>query len=258
MTAAPAPEVRRPRRSAAARIWMVAAVPVTVVVLAVLLGAAIVLVSELLVPGKAFDWGLPLVAYGALVEGAFGSSDAVVSTLVNSTPLVFGGLAVGFGFKAGLFNIGAQGQFLVGALGAVIVGVWMADAPAIVAIPAAALAGFVAGGLWGFVPGFLKAVSGRPRSGQHDHDELHRGPAPGRARERAAEGAAVALPGDLRRRQRGVPDPARAQRPPRDRAGAAGRRLRLVAPVPDHLGLRGPLGRRQPRRVALCRACGRS
>jgi ABC-type uncharacterized transport system permease subunit len=147
-------------RSAVARAWSVAAVPVTVVVLAVLLGAAIVLVSELLVPGKAFDWGLPLVAYGALLEGAFGSSDAVVSTLVNSTPLVFGGLAVGFGFKAGLFNIGAQGQFLVGALGAVIVGVWLADAPAVVAIPLAALAGLVAGGVWGFVPGFLKAVSG--------------------------------------------------------------------------------------------------
>jgi ABC-type uncharacterized transport system permease subunit len=151
---------RMTARRAVARAWSVAAVPVTVVVLAVLLGAAIVLVSELLVPGKAFDWGLPLVAYGALLQGAFGSSDAVVSTLVNSTPLVFGGLAVGFGFKAGLFNIGAQGQFLAGALGAVIVGVWLADAPSIVAIPAAALAGLIAGGLWGFVPGFLKAVSG--------------------------------------------------------------------------------------------------
>jgi ABC-type uncharacterized transport system permease subunit len=151
---------RRPRRSLAARIWSVTAVPVTVVLLAVLLGAAIVLVSELLVPGKAFDWGLPLVAYGSLIEGAFGSSDAVVSTMVNSTPLVFGGLAVGFGFKAGLFNIGAQGQFLVGALGAVIVGVWLADAPAVIAIPAAGLAGFLAGAVWGFVPGFLKAVSG--------------------------------------------------------------------------------------------------
>jgi simple sugar transport system permease protein len=73
---------------------------------------------------------------------------------------VFGGLAVGFGFKAGLFNIGAQGQFLVGALGAVIVGVWLSEAPAPIAITLATLAGVVAGGLWGFVPGFLKAVSG--------------------------------------------------------------------------------------------------
>jgi len=153
----------RPRlegRGALARAWSLLALPVTVIVLSVVLGAVIVLLSELLVPGKEFDWGLPLVAYGALLEGALGSPDAVVSMFVNTTPLLFGGLAVGFGFRAGLFNIGAQGQFLVGALGAVIVGVWMADAPAIVAIPLAALAGFVAGGLWGFVPGFLKAVSG--------------------------------------------------------------------------------------------------
>jgi simple sugar transport system permease protein len=160
MTASEPQQDRRPQPSLAVRIWQATAVPVTVVVLAVLLGAAIILLSELLVPGKEFDWGLPLVAYGALLEGALGSFDAVVSTLVNSTPLVFGGLAVGFGFKAGLFNIGAQGQFLVGALGAVIVGVWLADAPPLIAIPAATLAGFVAGGLWGFVPGFLKAVSG--------------------------------------------------------------------------------------------------
>ena len=160
MSGAPAKTARPRGRAVIARAWSVAAVPVSVVVLAVLFGAAIVLVSELLVPGKAFDWGLPLVAYGALLEGAFGNPDAVVSTLVNSTPLVFGGLAVGFGFKAGLFNIGAQGQFLVGALGAVIVGVQLSDAPAVVAIPLAALAGFIAGGLWGFVPGFLKAVSG--------------------------------------------------------------------------------------------------
>jgi general nucleoside transport system permease protein len=159
VTARPVPKGRA-GRGRAARAWSLLAVPVSVVVLAVLLGAAIILVSELLVPGKAFDWSLPAVAYGALLEGGFGSFDAVVSTLVNSTPLLFGGLAVGFGFKAGLFNIGAQGQFLVGALGAVIVGVWVADAPPIVAIPLAALAGVVGGGLWGFVPGFLKAVSG--------------------------------------------------------------------------------------------------
>ena len=158
-----------------ARVWSVAAVPVTVVVLAVLLGAAIVLVSELLVPGKAFDWGLPLVAYGALIEGAIGNPDAIVSTMVNSTPLVFGGLAVGFGFKAGLFNIGAQGQFLIGALGAVIVGVWLADAPADRRHPGrrrSRASWPAASGASSRVPqGGLGSARGR----QHDHDELHRG-----------------------------------------------------------------------------------
>lgn len=143
-----------------ARAWSVLAIPLTVIVLSFLLGAAIVLVSELLVPGKTFNWSLPFVAYGALVEGSFGSTNAIVSTLVNTTPLIFGGLAVGFGFRAGLFNIGAQGQFLVGALGAVIVGVWLSDAPPLIAITLATVAGVAAGGLWGFVPGFLKATAG--------------------------------------------------------------------------------------------------
>jgi ABC-type uncharacterized transport system permease subunit len=148
----------RPARIA--RAWSLLAIPLTVIILSFLVGAVIILFKQLLVPGKAFDWTLPLVAYGALLQGALGSWDGIVSTLVNTGPLVFGGLAVGFGFKAGLFNIGAQGQFLVGALGAVIVGVWLADAPAPVAIVLATLAGVLAGGLWGFIPGFLKAVSG--------------------------------------------------------------------------------------------------
>ena len=160
---APGPPVSAPMRGRpglASRVWSVAAVPVVVIGLSVLLGAVIIVFSELLVPGHTFDIGLPVVAYSALVSGALGNPDAVVSTLVYSTPLIFGGLAVGFGFKAGLFNIGAQGQFLVGALGAVMAGVALAEVPAPIAIPLAALAGFVAGGIWGFIPGFLKAVSG--------------------------------------------------------------------------------------------------
>jgi len=150
----------RPKRSLAARAWAVLAVPIVVTVLSLLLGAVIILASELIVTGHKFDPGLPLTAYGALIQGAYGTTDAVIRTLVFSTPLLLGGLAVAFGFKAGLFNIGAQGQFLVGALGAVVVGVALADAPAPVAILAATVAGIVGGALWGFIPGFLKAVSG--------------------------------------------------------------------------------------------------
>jgi ABC-type uncharacterized transport system permease subunit len=162
MSASPAPARAPARRppGLASRVWSVVAVPLVVIVLSVLVGAAIIVFSELLVPGHTFDLGLPIVAYSALLSGALGNPDAIVSTLVYSTPLVFGGLAVGFGFKAGLFNIGAQGQFLVGALGAVMAGVALADVPAPIAIPLATLAGFIAGGIWGFIPGFLKAVSG--------------------------------------------------------------------------------------------------
>jgi general nucleoside transport system permease protein len=153
-------EAPRPTRSLGARAWSILAVPIVVTVLSLLLGALIILASELIVTGHKFDPSLPLTAYGALVQGAFGTTDAVIRTLVFSAPLLFGGLAVAFGFKAGLFNIGAQGQFLVGALGAVVVGVALADAPAPVAIVAATLAGITGGALWGFIPGFLKAVSG--------------------------------------------------------------------------------------------------
>jgi len=160
VTAPADPSPASARRPLGVRIWSVAAVPLIVTVLSLLVGALVILFSELLVPGKPFDPLLPLTAYGALIQGSYGGFDAIVSTLVYTTPLVLGGLAVAFGFKAGLFNIGAQGQFLLGALGAVIVGVALADAPAPIAIVAAMTAGIVAGGIWGFIPGFLKAVSG--------------------------------------------------------------------------------------------------
>jgi general nucleoside transport system permease protein len=89
-----------------------------------------------------------------------GSPDAIVQTFVQATPLLLAGLGVGLGFKAGLFNIGAQGQFLLGALGAIWVGSLMASAPAVAAIPAALLAGLIVGGFWAGIAGFLKATSG--------------------------------------------------------------------------------------------------
>jgi ABC-type uncharacterized transport system permease subunit len=162
------PADSRAELGTAARIWSIIAVPLAVIVGSVALGAVVILVSEPLIPGREFDPWLWVTAYQAMVEGAIGNPSewvaldfhSIVSTLVNSTPLLFGGLAVGFGFKAGLFNIGAQGQFLAGALGAVIVGVMLREAPAPVGIVSATVAGLVSGAAWGFVPGFLKAYSG--------------------------------------------------------------------------------------------------
>lgn len=154
-----APRERRSVRRVWSAVWAVAALPLIAIVLALVVGAIIILSSELIVGGP-FDPLLPLVAYRALVVGAFGNVDAVVDTLVATSPLVFGGLAVAVAFKAGLFNIGAQGQFLMGALGAVAVGVAVAGQPSYVAIPAAVLAGVLIGGLTGLIPGLLKAISG--------------------------------------------------------------------------------------------------
>ena len=140
--------------------WLVGALPVVSIALALVVGAVVILASELLLPNHAFDPFLPISSYLALLDGSFGQGSAIVNTLVSTTPLLLGGLAVAIGFKAGLFNIGAQGQFLMGALGAVAVGVAVNQAPPLVAIPVALAGGMLAGAAWGFIPGFLKAVSG--------------------------------------------------------------------------------------------------
>ena len=142
------------------RIWSALALPLVAILLAMVVGYFIILISELLVSGGQLDFLLPLNAYMGLIQGSIGSETAIINTIVTATPLVLGGLSVAFGFRAGLFNIGAQGQFWLGITGAVAVGVALQDAPPIVAISLALLGGVAAGALWGFIPGVLKAVSG--------------------------------------------------------------------------------------------------
>jgi simple sugar transport system permease protein len=148
------------RRTFLGRLWGTAGLSILSILLGLLVGAFVILGSELLLPGNEFDLKLPITAYRALIQGSIGSFDAIVNTLVETVPLVLAGLSVALGFKAGLFNIGAQGQFLIGALGAVTVGVALASQPPVVAITVAMLAGVLAGAAWGFIPGILKAVSG--------------------------------------------------------------------------------------------------
>jgi simple sugar transport system permease protein len=152
-----------PRRSDAGswlrRTWAVVAMPLIAIAIAAVAGALIIVGSELLT-GQGFTPGLALEAYQALIAGAIGSEQAIVNTIVSATPLILGGLSVALAFKAGLFNIGAQGQFLMGALAAVAVGVAVSDLPPFVAIPIALLASMAAGAFWGFIPGYLKAYTG--------------------------------------------------------------------------------------------------
>jgi general nucleoside transport system permease protein len=141
------------------RVWGIVAMPLISIGLAILVGSLVIIVSEWLVGGT-LEIGLAIEAYSALITGSVGSFNAIVNTLVAATPLLLGGLSVGLAFKAGLFNIGAQGQFLIGALCAVIVGVWFRESPSIIGIPLSVLAGMAGGAAWGFIPGFLKATSG--------------------------------------------------------------------------------------------------
>ena len=156
----PQAEVPQPRRRTTGRaILQTMLLPATAIVLALIVGAVVMIVSSPLVRGD-LNLMLPLTAYGALVAGSVGSFNAIVTTLSQATPLILAGLAVGIGFKAGLFNIGAQGQFLVGGLAAAAMGIASADLSPVAAIPLALLAGSVAGLLYGFIPGFLKAYTG--------------------------------------------------------------------------------------------------
>lgn len=72
----------------------------------------------------------------AVVRGAFGDLYAIGETLTRATPLLLAGLAVAVGFRAGVLNIGAEGQIMAGAAAAVAVGLHMGGVPAPIAIPA--------------------------------------------------------------------------------------------------------------------------
>jgi ABC-type uncharacterized transport system permease subunit len=116
-------------------------------------------------------------AYGALLAGAIGNPSTIAAafggsgtfaqafyplseTMVAAAPLVFTGLSVALGFRAGLFNIGGEGQVIAGGLAAGFVGFSLHGLPGVVELTLALLAGFAAGALWGFVPGLLKARTG--------------------------------------------------------------------------------------------------
>ena len=82
-------------------------------------------------------------------------------TIVRAIPFIIAGLAVGLGFKAGLFNIGAEGQLYAGAIAVAAVGAFASpDTPALLLLPAVIFFGILGGFLWGAVPGALKAFTG--------------------------------------------------------------------------------------------------
>ena len=91
--------------------------------------------------------------------GFFGGLYPLSETIVVSTPLILTGLAVALAFKAGLFNIGAQGQFIVGAIGASYVG-FTFELPIVLHAIAAIAAAVLCAGLYGGFVGLLKARTG--------------------------------------------------------------------------------------------------
>ena len=144
-------------------------VPALAVFSALILGAVVIFLSDpkfVSMLGKdiggAFGAGFSsvLAAYGGLLKGSLGSPDAISETFLRATPLILAGLAVALGFRAGLFNIGAEVQIYIGGMFATIVGINFEGLPTLIHLPLAVAAGFLGGALWGFIPGILKARTG--------------------------------------------------------------------------------------------------
>jgi simple sugar transport system permease protein len=112
--------------------------------------------------------GDPIRTYQDLICGGFGllcDNQAIPGfqlniTVLNMTPLILAGLAVAIAFRAGLFNIGAQGQYLMGILACTVIGVAFASWPGYILLPLVLIAGALAGAFWAGIAGVLKALTG--------------------------------------------------------------------------------------------------
>lgn len=180
------------------RTWLGArlrdlAIPLLSIFTALLIGALVIIFTDKavysalgarqFVEAARLGVGNLATAYGALYQGAFGDPSEILEALssvlageglqpllssvrgpsgsmVQSVPYIFAGLAVALGFRAGLFNIGVEGQIGIGWIAAVIVGFSFTGLPWFIHLPLCILAAAVAGGFWAAIAGFLRARTG--------------------------------------------------------------------------------------------------
>jgi simple sugar transport system permease protein len=166
-----------------------ALIPVLALVTAFVLGAIVIVLTDFdhmrgigSDPVAAIGGALAVVVdgYRAMFSGAIGDPGRIVAaiqsgnprdieaairplseTLVSATPFIFVGLGLAVSFRAGLINLGADGQFLMGTVaGAITAGLVAGQVPAPIALLLALLGGTIGGAAYGFIPGFLKARTG--------------------------------------------------------------------------------------------------
>jgi general nucleoside transport system permease protein len=141
-----------------------ALVPLAATVLAFLIGGLVVLITghnpltayRAIFNGTGFNWFFPWVTGD---ERRIAAKD-LQETLRVTTPLILTALAVAFAFRAGLFNIGGQGQYWVGFMAALFVGTHLHGLPRPLYVVVGLGAGILGGMLWGGIAGFLRATSG--------------------------------------------------------------------------------------------------
>ena len=99
----------------------------------------------------------PLSVYRLMIEEAFGGERRIAATLTAATPLMLTGLAAAVAFRAGVFNVGAEGCFYLGGIVAAFAGFGLADWPAVLLIPFCLVVAALIGGAWMILPGALRA-----------------------------------------------------------------------------------------------------
>ena len=144
----PTPE-RRPRRP-----WVDAMLVQTVAVVAAVAFTGLVGSAIILAYGES-----PLFVYATLWQFSTSRASDVARVLEQATPLIFSALAVAVAFKAGMFNIGVEGQYIVGMMTATMAAVWL-DLPAALHLPLVVLAAMAGSMTWAFVPAILKVKTG--------------------------------------------------------------------------------------------------
>jgi simple sugar transport system permease protein len=174
----PTPPVEETLRAPRSDTWLVT---VLAIFSALVLGGLLIIFSDETVrhdmsyffqhPSDTFRdaWYTVRDAYKALFQGSIynfnndgtkkGIFGPITATIFTATPLICAGLGISLAFRAGLFNIGGQGQVIAGAMASGYVGfAW--TMPPVIHLIVAVVAGVVAGGFWGFIAGFLKARTG--------------------------------------------------------------------------------------------------
>src|SRR6266508_2488293 len=157
----PPPQPEPPAEAVAARVGLAEQArqlgmrllaPAVSLVISALVGALVILVVQ-----RSFkDLGAVVSSmwnYGLLNRSSF------AFIFGRATPFIFAGLAVAIGFKAGLFNIGVEGQYAIGALVAAVAGAKV-SAPTVIHVPLVILAGMAGGMAWALIPALLKVYRG--------------------------------------------------------------------------------------------------
>lgn len=121
--------------------WLSIGAPVVSVLLALLLGAVLMLLAG----------NDPVKVYGLMLRSAFTTRFGITETIVKAIPLILCGLAISLSMRIKVFNIGAEGQLYLGAAAATWVALTFSGLPAIIMIPAMMALAALVGGLWSII-----------------------------------------------------------------------------------------------------------